>query len=375
MVPVPPIDIALHSQAIGFGGGERQLATLALHLDPSRWRVHIIFQLPGGPWQSRFEKAGIRLYQLQLSSYFGPAALGQALALRRYLAANRIRVCHGFDFTANVFVTPVARTVPDVLALSTQRCQRRLIPGKYQMLTRLAHRAAHGVVVNSQDVGREVLAAGVPASKVHVLPNAIDTAVFCPEPRAKLAALPAGDTVIGAVCVLRPEKNLSTLLKAFARVLPAHPNTSLLIVGDGPDRLSLQQEAERLGIGAKTFFPGATAEVATHLRSIDIFVMASVSESLPNSLMEAMSCGCTPLASDLPGNLEVLPAGAHPFVFPPLDADALAARLGDLLANPARRLDLADSARRRIEQTYSIPTVVSQVESLYLRLLGENQMG
>jgi glycosyltransferase involved in cell wall biosynthesis len=352
------------------------LATLALNLDPSRWRVHVIFQLPGGHWQSRFESAGIRLHQLRLSSYFSPAALGEALALRRYLATHDIRICHGFDYTTNVFVTPVARSVANVLTLSTQRCQHRLIPGKYQALTRLAHRTAHGVVVNSRDAGEEVIAgAGVPASRVHLLPNAIDTSVFSPEPRAKLPALPAGDTVIGAVCVLRQEKNLGTLLEAFARLLPAHPHTSLLIVGDGPDREALKEQAGRLGIAAKTFFPGATADVAAHMRSIDVFVMSSVSESSPNSLMEAMSCGCAPLASELPGNLEVLPEAARALVFPPLDADALASRLAAMLADSARREDLARAARRRIEQSYSIPTIVQQVESLYLRLLGENRVG
>jgi len=352
------------------------LATLALNLDPSRWRVHVIFQLPGGHWQSRFESAGLPLHQLRLSSFFGPAALGEALALRRYLATHDIRICHGFDYTTNVFVTPVARSVSNVVTLSTQRCQQRLIPGKYQAITRLAHRAAHGVVVNSQDAGEEVITgAGVPRSRVHLLPNAIDTSVFSPEPRMKLPALPSADIVIGAVCVLRQEKNLSTLLEAFARLLPAHPNTSLLIVGDGPEREALQQQAGRLGIAAKTFFPGATADVAAHLRSIDIFVMSSVSESLPNSLMEAMSCGCTPLASDLPGNLEVLPEPARSLVFSPLDVGALAARLAELLADPTRREDLARAARLRIEQAYSIPTIVQRVESLYSRLLGENRVG
>ncbi len=368
-MPSFPIPIAFHSQTIGFGGGERQLATLALSLPADRWQVHVIYQHSGGPWEARLREAGIRLYQLDLSSYASARAGKEFLRLRRYFVDQQIRICQGFDYTLNVFVTPAASSVRRLIALSTQRCRTELIPSKYRYVTRLAHRVADGVVTNSGDVASEL----TELNRIHLVPNAIDTRLFSPQPRARMPFLEKPGPVIGTISVLRPEKNISTLLAAFATLLREFPDATLLIVGDGPEKESLMRQAAQLGVAGSTVFRPATSDVATHLRSIDVFVLASISESSSNSLMEAMSCACAPVASDIPGNRELLSDAQRAFVFPARDAAALTESLARVLRGTHLRDELGTSASRHIETNFSIPAIVSRLDSLYLRLLSEDQ--
>jgi len=354
--------ILLHAQTVGYGGGERQLATLALSLDPSRWEVHVLRQHPGGGWEGKLQAAGIALYHLQLNSYVGGQAWREMRRLRAYLKQHRIRIAQGFDYTANVFVTPVARSVAEVVALSTQRCETKLIPEKYKRVTRWVHRLAHGVVVNSHALARQLREEeGLSGQRIHVSENGIDTELFSPGP-----ARGGGELVYGCVCLLREEKRLDLLLEAFAGLQwPAR----LLLVGDGPEKERLQQLAAQLGITGRCEFLPATQQVTACLHKMDVFVLPSRSEGLSNSLMEAMSCGLTVIASSAQANQELIEHGETGLIF----ESGNAVSLREQMQRAREGRGWGQAARQRVEQHYSNAVALGRMEEIYRRVLDENR--
>jgi glycosyltransferase involved in cell wall biosynthesis len=255
------------------------------------------------------------------------------------------------------------------VVLASQRASRSLTPGITRRLLRLTDRMAHGIVVNSQAVARELAAEdGVPPSKIRLVYNGVDTGRFRREgERAPLpwVGAPTGTgVVIGTVCALRAEKGLKLLISAFAKVRPAHPEARLLIVGSGP-----MLEELRASASDGCHFEPAVKSVARWLRAMDVFVLPSLSEALSNSLMEAMACGCCPIASDVGGNPELVTQGETGLLFPSGDAGALGLQLELVLRDAELRRRLADNAERRMHSEFTREAAARRMGEIYREFL------
>jgi glycosyltransferase involved in cell wall biosynthesis len=175
--------------------------------------------------------------------------------------------------------------------------------------------------------------------------------------------------VIGVVCALRPEKDLPTLLEAFAKVRARRTGLKLGIVGSGECEPDLRALAETLGISAECVFQPSTAEIGAWLRGIDIFVLPSLTEALSNSLMEAMACGCCAVASRVGGNPELVTHRQTGLLFEPRDSAGLAAALELLVDQPALRSELASRGTRLIHERFRLETSARRMEQIYSTLL------
>lgn len=350
---------------LGPGGTERQLTEIARALDPARFEVHVgCFH--EGVRADELRKASVRILRLPVRSFMKPSALRGAWQLGRYLRRHRIRIVHTFDYPLNCFGVPVARAFRVPAVLSSQRAHRQLTPGTYLKILRFTDRIVDGIVVNSESVRREMIAAEhVPSQRLHLCYNGIDTCVFNPRERQRVHSLEGAPLVIGVACVLRPEKDLPTLLRAFSQVAAEHPAVRLAVIGSGPELPKLQQLATELQISERCLFQPAVADVAPWLRSIDIFVLPSLSEALSNSLMEAMACGCACVASNTGGNPELVTAGETGLLFEPGNAADLTEKLLALATNPMLRNDLAALAARRIQQSFSLQASAARMAEIY----------
>jgi glycosyltransferase involved in cell wall biosynthesis len=282
-----------------------------------------------------------------------------------YLFRHQIPLVHAFDVPLDLFAVPVARCFRTPVVLSSQRAHRSLTPGATRHLLRATDRIVDGIVVNSQAVARELTGEdGVPPSMLRLAYNGLDTAVFRPD--GERAELPwdGTPTVIGIVCALRPEKGLEILMEAFHRVKAERPEVKLLFVGSGPMLPRLQALA-----GDDCHFQPAQRNVAPWLRAMDIFVLPSLSEALSNSLMEAMGCGCCPVASRTGGNPELVTDGETGLLFPVGDASALARSLALLLDQPEYRRRLAAHARRRMLEHFTRERAARAMAAIYHEFL------
>jgi glycosyltransferase involved in cell wall biosynthesis len=138
-----------------------------------------------------------------------------------------------------------------------------------------------------------------------VIYNGIDVDKFTSHPAHPTAALPAFR--IGSVGRLVPAKDHVTLIRSFAIVSAAMPTAELHILGDGPCRAAISQTAESLGVTNRVFLHGAGLDVPGFLSALDLFVLSSIDEGLPISLMEALAAGLPVVSTRLPGLTELAP--------------------------------------------------------------------
>ncbi len=181
--------------------------------------------------------------------------------------------------------------------------------------------------------------------RVRYVPNGIDLARF-----VSGASRPGGPAVIGTVAALRPEKNLGRLIRAFATLASAPP-CRLVIVGDGPERASLHTLAAGLGLADRVTFAGHLSRPEPAYAGFDIFALASDTEQMPLSVLEAMAAGLPVAATDVGDVAAMLSEPNRTCVVPP-DDSALAGALARLLADPALRRGIGQANRQRAEINY-----------------------
>jgi glycosyltransferase involved in cell wall biosynthesis len=169
---------------------------------------------------------------------------------------------------------------------------------------------------------------------------------------------------------LRPEKDLNTLLTGFALARRQRPEMQLLVVGSGAELPALEQQARELELGADCTFVPDQNNVASWLRTIDIFVLPSRTEALSNSLMEAMACGCAVVASEIGGNPELVETGRTGMLFPSGQPESLAQALRQLTEDVTLRQRLAKEAAQLIPHRFSLAASVNRMQQIYESFLG-----
>jgi len=360
-----PIPVLLMARELNLGGTERQLTEMAKALDRSRFEPHVGSFHSAGLRANDLTAAGVPIAEFPIRSFASLSAFTAARALGRYLNRHHIQLVHTFDVPMNLFAAPVSRAYGVRSLLSSQRAYRTLTPGWRTHLLRATDRIVDGIVVNCRAIERHLIEdEKVPAHRIHLCYNGIDTQLFRPQRRDAGAPL-----TIGIVCALRPEKGLHTLMAAFAEVRRRHPAIRRLIAGDGPARPQLEKARRELGLGESCLLEPATTNVTGYLNTIDIFVMPSLSEALSNSLMEAMACGCAAVASGVGGNPELVEEGRTGFLFRSEDAACLAQKLRVLVENETLRKNLASAGARFVHDHFSIEKSARRMAEIYEEVL------
>jgi glycosyltransferase involved in cell wall biosynthesis len=356
------------ARELNLGGSERQLCEMARALDSDRFDAHVgCFRL-GGLRARELEASGIPLAQFPVRSLCSPSNVWSSVqALRRYIRQHEIRLVHAFDAPTCLFVAMAAPFLGRAFVLTSQRNSRTVRPPAARIGLKVSDRLTDGIVVNCEAL-RQHLASdeGVPLRQIHLCYNGLNTKRFQRTPMTgRSDVVPPGAVIIGTVCVFRPEKRLDTLLAAFAACLALDPNLFLLLVGDGPQRTNLQQLASELGITSRCLFQAATADVVPYLNLIDIFVLPSLSEGLPNALMEAMACECACVASRVGGSPELVQHGETGLLFETGDVGGLIEHLQTLIADAPLRTRLGRRAAAFIDANFSLGVAAARLGAIY----------
>ncbi len=345
---------------LGPGGTERQLTELARSLDPSLFKTHVgCFR--DGIRTPDLLAAGIPVVSFPVTSFTNASILRGAFVFGRYLRRHRIQIVHTYDVPSVCFAVPIARAFGVPTVLTSQRGHRDLSPLRWWLRT--TDRMAQAVVVNCQYMRDHLVHdEHVPENKIRLCYNGLDPKVFHPAS----ASDGSRPFTIGVTCVLRREKGLTTLLRAFARVRDLQPGMRLVLVGSGAMLGELQSLAAELGILPQCRFEPMTSDVRPWLHQMDIFVLPSLSEALSNSLMEAMACGCAGVASNVGGNPELIRHGETGLLFEKEDVEDLASQLRCLIENPEYRRQQAAAGAMRIAGEFSIDASARRMEEIYL---------
>jgi glycosyltransferase involved in cell wall biosynthesis len=219
----------------------------------------------------------------------------------------------------------------------------------------------------------------IAAARMRVIPNSVNTDQFRPgQPTGALRkklGIASDCLVVGTVARLDPVKNHALLIDAFARVHALLPNTTLVIIGDGPLRGDLEARVRSLGMESDVHFVGVSSDVAALYRDLDVFVLSSNAEGTSMSILEAMASGVCVVATAVGGTADLLANGATGMLVPPSNPAALASALTVVLRDGELRRHLADVGRARAEKQYSEPVMLEAYEALYRGAARESEEG
>jgi glycosyltransferase involved in cell wall biosynthesis len=202
--------------------------------------------------------------------------------------------------------------------------------------------------------------------KLRLIRNGTDVERFRPGRNAGLRAqlrLDEDDILFGYVGHLRREKNLELLIRAFAAA--KLQRAKLILVGDGNCRQALEGTAKNSGVGDSVIFAGKTPDAAPYYAAMDVFVLSSVTEQMPMSLLEAMACGLPALCTDVGDVSEMLGRPGAPAIVGSGDADAYASSLQALASDGQIRQRLGHKNRERCVAEYSLGKMVREYEEEY----------
>ncbi len=240
---------------------------------------------------------------------------------------------------------------------------------------RLALARAHALVVPSRQLEAIALDAWAqPRARVHHIANGIDTAQYdrgrdaVRAKRVRGLSKRPGDKWLGTLAGLRPVKNLPRLVRAFAAM---GPDWHLVIVGEGPERDAIVDQAQRLGLAERVHLPGHVADPAAAIGLFDLFALSSDSEQAPLSVIEAMAAGLAVVSPAVGDVADMVCADNAALITPVGDEAALAAALVRLGHDAALRAQLGAGNLARARGRFDEATMAARYAQLYGTALGQ----
>ncbi len=360
------------------GGTERHLLAVLPRLDRERFKVELVTTRGPGQLDEAMRQAGIPVVKAPLplpGRAALPAAFGRLL-LR--FARRPPDIAHFFLAEAYLTGALAARLAPRCRRIMSRRSLNRY-QAKRPLLARLErrlHGSMHAVSGNSDAVMAELAAEGVPAERLLLIRNGIETErygeVDRAEARRRLGIGP-DHLVLVMLATLLPYKGHDIVLQALSQIAEALPAPWCLLAAGRDEGIGagLRRQAEQLGIAGNIRWLGELTPEAVPglLAAGDIALLASREEGFPNAAVEGMAAGLPVVVSDVGGASETVEAERSGLVVPPEQPEALAAALLALSRDPERRARMGAAGQARARALFSVERCVADYEALYERVL------
>ena len=372
----------LHILEATTGGTRRHLMDLVTHLDRDRFSPSVICSTLRDPAILDdircLREAGIPVCVIQMVRAISPIRdLLAFLRMRRHIKRHSYTLVHthsskaGFlgRLAARVCRVPVVVHTPHVFAfqMDVSRARRAL----YSCLERFAARLTDRIICVCQSEREEALARRLaPAAKLTVIENGIPPPTAGEEiaSRAELLAgigIEAEGLVVGTIGRYTAQKGQPYLIRAAKRVIARFPKTQFLIMGDGETHGELRRLTTALALDAQCRLRPVPADTRPCHAAFDIFVLPSLWEGSPYTLLDAMAAGRAIVATRVGGVPEMIEHGVSGLLVPARDPEALANGIISLLEDTEMRKRLGGAAREAACGRYALADMVRKVENLY----------
>lgn len=362
------------------GGLENGVVNLINHLPSDRWRHAVVSLTDIDPtFAARIRTPGVALHALHKPPGQG---FRQWPALARLFRQLRPAIVHTRNLAALEAQLPAWWAgVPG--RVHGEHGRDAEDPDGTSRKHQWMRRAYRPFVQHTIALGRELAdyslnRIGIPPGRLHTIYNGVDTERFHPAAsgRQPLAGSPFNDPalwLVGTVGRMQTVKAQPVLARAFALALQQQPTLRtrlrLVLVGDGPLRAECESVLRQAGVAELAWFAGERGDVPDVMRGLDCFVLPSLAEGISNTILEAMASGLPVLATAVGANGELVVPGATGRLVPPGDAGALAEGLVQMAQDSEGTAAQGRAGRQRVEQRFSLGSMVAAYESVYQRVL------
>ena len=357
------------------GGAEYQLVATAALMSARGWEVTVLSYLPftNSSWGSELHGTEVRLLTLNASS----GRQGYFSLIKAVLVVKRLKpdILVGFMFHG-IMTARIAGRLTGVPAVVSSVRNERDSPLRERIM-RATDGLTDAVTVLSRHLATELVDRRVAASShVYVIPNSVDVARFAMRlyrDRTCERLRVARDQFLWlAVGRLDQAKDYPNLLNAFSALSKSHPNTRLMIAGDGPLKGDLHSMVQRMDMDSRVHLLGLRQDMPALYAASDALVLSSAWEGMPNVVLEAMASRTPVVATSVGAVPEVITDGESGLVVPPHDHQALAHAMERMMELPEKtRQALGQAGYDRVLSEFSRESVIDKWEDLFDGLLSD----
>lgn len=346
------------------GGAERQLSYLARHHADAGHQIHIAY-LAGSEVPQELQRNNISLHPIRHFSTYDPYILVRLIRLIRAIKPDIIQT---WLLQMDVFAG-IAAFLTRTPWLLREPSSAANWPASLKSQTRIWTANTSDAVISNSRGGDAYWAHFKPATQRFVVGNALplDEIAATPPATRETLGLPSAGPIIMYAGRMSEEKNLDTLVRALARVTSVTASTAIMF-GDGPLRLPLQQLVDEMGARDRVLLPGKSAGIWSALKSADLFVSISKFEGRPNAILEAITCRCPLVVSDIPAHREFLDDSMAIFVNRYDNPECVSEAILAALENRENTARYSQAAAHQVEG-WSVPLVAEQYEQIYATIL------
>lgn len=356
----------LHTESsLGWGGQERRILAEAVTM---RQRGHRLFFAcdPRGELYPRAQQEGFPVWPLTFGGLHNPKA---GISLRRYLQQAAVEILNthsSLDSWVGLLALKSLRRRPLLV-----RTRHLSTPVQRSWPTRRLYQAP-AAIITTGEATKELLAnrLGVPRSRIFSIPTGVSLREFVPQEAdpARRAGLhiPPSAFIFGTVAVLRSWKGHLFLLAALKELIAGGAAAFLVLVGEGPYRVLIEERIAALGLEEWVRLVGYQDQVAPWLALMDAVVLASyANEGVPQALLQALAMAKPVLGTAVGGIPEVIIPGETGLLAPPQDPRALAQAMRQLMEHPELGQELGRRGREMVVQKFSLEQMAAAVEAVY----------
>ena len=369
------INVLYLTTGLNVGGAEKALSRTVALLDRKSYNPIVCSLLERGPVAGEIEENGVQVFSLGARTKADLAIIPKLFHLLR---EEKIHIIHSYLFHPNLLGRLVGRFAGIPIVISSERGMGT--EGRLRlMLNRLTAPLVDKIIAVCEAVRNfAIKEIGISPDRLVTIYNGVDLSEYSKDPNSgrteeikRELGIALAHKVVGTVGHLEPEKGCEYLLQAAPQVSAQDGKVTFLLVGDGSQRAKLENLAEDLGISSNVIFMGYRNDIPRILSVMDIFVLPSLYEGLPNALLEAMAA-CRPVVATQVGGIpEVVVEGETGFLVPPRNSEALADAIGMMLRDKERAAQMGLAGRKRVERFFSAETMVAKTEELYEGLIRE----
>jgi len=353
------------AHAFAVGGAEEMVLNLVQHL-PGRFEPMVCCINHAGPIGEEIQKTGTPVAVLGLTP--GLRRPFDIAGIRRYLRETKPAIVHTFLLTASLYgrLAAILEHVPIVIGTEVNIYERKR---RHHILAeRMLMSHTDRVIVSANSV-RDFYVDQIHADpgKIDVVYNAVDfKSIQSSVPREAVRealGVPSHARVAGMIARLTEQKGHRFLFQALTT--PALSSVHLIVVGDGELREALKAEAQDLSIASRVHFVGARRDLGDLLAAMDVFVMPSLWEGLPLSMILAMGAGMPVVATEVAGIPEIVVDGQTGWLVPAGNSLALATALVEVFADRPRAMKIGSAAREYVLPRFGVDGYVNAIVNIY----------